>query len=86
MLNLTVQNLITLQADGVEVPLCLEMAIYAWISKGCITTEESEDVIDSIAIDDRSNKLCQSSALWTFPLRRSARSTSPCWLKQNSGW
>jgi len=42
-----------LQVDGVEVPLCFETAIYAWINKGCIITEESEDVIASITIDNQ---------------------------------
>ncbi len=53
MLNLIVQNLITLQANRIEVPFSFEVAIYAWISKGRIATEESEDVIALITIDNR---------------------------------
>ena len=51
--NLTVQNLITFQADGIEISLRFEIAIHLGISKGCIDTEESEDVITSITIDNR---------------------------------
>ncbi len=53
MHNPVVQNLITFQADGIEVPLCFEIAIHLGISKGCIATEESEDVMASITIDNR---------------------------------
>ena len=53
MLNFIVQNLITLQADGIEVMLCFEVSVNIGISKGCIATEESGDVIGSVTIDNR---------------------------------
>jgi hypothetical protein len=51
--NLLVQYWVLLQPDHIEVPLGFEIAIHLGISKGCIATEESEDVITSIAIDNR---------------------------------
>jgi len=47
------QYWVTLKSYRIEVPLCFKIAIHLGISKGCVTTEESEDAITSITIDNR---------------------------------
>ncbi len=53
MLNLSVQNLIGYEADGIEVSFGFEIAIYIGIGKTCVATEESEDIVASITSSDR---------------------------------
>ena len=87
MRNVLMQEIVALEADRITKAFFFEKLVELRSGKRRIAPEEPfKGLIPRYRLTTGSNNDRQSSALCTFPGRNMARSTSPSWLKQKSGW